>query len=40
LDVSRLRALGWTARIPLADGLPDAYRSFLAAEAAGTARLG
>jgi GDP-L-fucose synthase len=40
LDVSRLRELGWSARIPLAVGLRDAYQSFLAAEAAGTARLG
>ena len=40
LDVSRLRELGWSAQIPLAVGLRDAYQSFLAAEAAGTARLG
>ena len=29
LDVSRLRALGWEARIPLEDGIADAYRWFL-----------
>jgi GDP-L-fucose synthase len=40
LDVSRLRELGWSAQIPLAVGLRDAFQSFLAAEAAGTARLG
>lgn len=30
LDVSRLEALGWKARIRLADGLRDAYRAYLA----------
>jgi GDP-L-fucose synthase len=30
LDVSRLTALGWTASIPLREGLIDAYRDFLA----------
>jgi GDP-L-fucose synthase len=29
LDVSRLRALGWSADISLADGLKDAYAWFL-----------
>ena len=29
LDVSRLTALGWKARIPLVDGLTDTYRWFL-----------
>jgi GDP-L-fucose synthase len=30
LDVTKLRALGWRARIPLRPGLEDAYRWFLA----------
>ncbi len=30
LDVSRLHALGWRHRIPLADGIADTYRWFLA----------
>lgn len=30
MDVSRLKALGWEARISLEDGLRDAYRWFLA----------
>jgi GDP-L-fucose synthase len=30
LDISRLTALGWTASIPLRDGLVDAYRDFQA----------
>jgi GDP-L-fucose synthase len=30
LDVSRMTALGWRARIGLAEGIPAAYRSFLA----------
>jgi GDP-L-fucose synthase len=30
LDVSRIHALGWTARIPLAEGLRDTYRWYLA----------
>ena len=29
LDVSRLAALGWTASIPLADGLSSTYAWFL-----------
>lgn len=31
LDVSRLRAMGWSASIPLADGLQRAYADFQAA---------
>jgi GDP-L-fucose synthase len=30
LDVGRLTALGWTASIPLREGLTDAYRDFVA----------
>ena len=30
MDVSRLTAMGWTARIPLAEGIRDAYRWYLA----------
>lgn len=29
LDVSRLRALGWRAKVPLADGLAKTYQAFL-----------
>ena len=29
LDVSKLKALGWSARMPLAEGLRHAYQSFL-----------
>ena len=29
LDVSRLSELGWTAKIPLEDGIADTYRWFL-----------
>jgi GDP-L-fucose synthase len=36
MDVSRLRALGWTARISLEDGLRDTYRWYL--ENSGAAR--
>lgn len=32
LDVTRLRALGWTARIPLDQGIRDTYRSLLATQ--------
>ncbi len=35
LDVSRLTALGWTASIPLREGLTDAYRDFTARWEAG-----
>jgi GDP-L-fucose synthase len=30
MDVSRLKALGWQASIPLEEGLRDAYQWFLA----------
>lgn len=30
LDVSRIHALGWTARIPLTEGIRDTYRWYLA----------
>lgn len=33
MDVSRLAALGWRARINLRDGLADTYRWFLAHQA-------
>lgn len=38
LDVSRLAALGWRARLGLAEGLRLTYASFLAEKAAGTLR--
>ena len=38
LDVSRMAALGWQARIPLADGLAQAYSDFRSALASQTAR--
>ena len=38
LDVSRMAALGWHARIPLADGLAQAYSDFQSALASQTAR--
>jgi GDP-L-fucose synthase len=38
LDVSRLAALGWRAKIALSDGLRMAYASYLAEKAAGTIR--
>ena len=38
LDVSRLAALGWKARINLKDGLAKTYSSFLSEQAAGTLR--
>ena len=38
MDVSRLRALGWQARIALAEGVQKTYASFLAEQAAGTLR--
>lgn len=33
MDVSRLRKMGWTARIPLEDGIRETYRWFLAQDA-------
>ncbi|MDX3925101.1 MAG: GDP-L-fucose synthase [Shinella sp.] len=33
MDIGRLHALGWTPKIPLEEGLADAYRWFLAKEA-------
>jgi GDP-L-fucose synthase len=38
MDVSRLSALGWRARIGLREGVARTYRSFLAESAAGTLR--
>ena len=38
LEVSRMKELGWSAQIPLAKGLPDAYRDLLKGEAAKTLR--
>jgi GDP-L-fucose synthase len=38
LDVSRLTALGWRARIGLRDGVASAYQSFLHEKASGTLR--
>jgi len=38
MDVSRLSALGWKARIGLREGVAKAYASFLAEKAAGTLR--
>lgn len=38
MDVSRLAALGWQARISLRDGLRQTYASFLAEQADGTLR--
>jgi GDP-L-fucose synthase len=39
MDVSRLSALGWKARIGLREGVAMTYASFLAEQAAGTVRL-
>ena len=39
LEVSRIKRLGWSAQIPLAKGLPAAYRDFLKGEAAKTLRV-
>ncbi len=39
MNVSRLAALGWQARIPLRTGLEKTYASFLAEQAAGTLRV-
>lgn len=38
MDVSRLNALGWKAKISLRDGVAMTYRSYLAEKAAGTLR--
>jgi GDP-L-fucose synthase len=38
MDVSRLSALGWKARIGLREGIEKTYASFLAEQAAGTLR--
>ncbi len=38
MDVSRLTALGWKARIDLREGVEKTYSSFLAEQAAGTLR--
>jgi GDP-L-fucose synthase len=38
MDVSRLSALGWKARIGLQEGIAKTYASFLAELAAGTLR--
>jgi GDP-L-fucose synthase len=38
MDVSRLSALGWRARIALREGIERTYASFLAEQAAGTLR--
>ena len=34
LDISRLAALGWRAKVPLREGLISAYQAFIAAESA------
>ena len=39
LEVSRMKRMGWSAQIPLAKGLPDAYRDLLKGEAAKTLRV-
>lgn len=39
MDVSKLSSLGWTARIPLREGLQKTYESFLAERTAGTLRM-
>jgi GDP-L-fucose synthase len=38
LDVSRLRALGWSPRIPLRDGVESTYEAFLAETTSGARR--
>jgi len=38
MDVSKLKALGWSARIGLAQGVAATYQSFLSEKAAGTLR--
>ena len=39
LEVSRMKGLGWSSRIPLAEGLPAAYSDLLKGEAAQTLRV-
>jgi GDP-L-fucose synthase len=39
MDVSKIRATGWSPSIPLEAGLADAYRDFLASLESGAARL-
>jgi GDP-L-fucose synthase len=39
LEVSRMKALGWSAQIPLAKGLPAAYSDLLKGEVAQTLRV-
>lgn len=38
MDVSRLSALGWTASIPLREGISRTYASFLSEQSAGVLR--
>ena len=38
LEVSRMKGLGWSSRIPLAEGLPAAYGDLLSTQAAKTLR--
>ncbi len=38
MDVSKLARLGWSARVPLSEGLKKTYAAFLAERAAGTLR--
>jgi GDP-L-fucose synthase len=38
MDVSKLTAAGWTAKIALRDGVQRTYASFLAESAAGSVR--
>ena len=38
MDVSRLTALGWKAKVTLREGVEMTYRSYLAEKAAGTLR--
>ena len=39
MEISRMKRLGWSSRIPLAEGLPAAYRDLLKGEAAQTLRV-
>ncbi|MEO5917099.1 MAG: GDP-L-fucose synthase [Luteolibacter sp.] len=39
LDISKIKATGWTPEVPFADGLAAAYQDFLATLATGAARL-